>query len=370
MRAERQVLFWLTAAVLLILAIGILKEILLPFVAGIAIAYFLSPLADRLVALGFNRIVASLLIVLTLAVLVVAGLVLIVPVILSQAQDLAVALPGEVARLREVIEVWARERLGPNFGGIDAQIDRASDALSQNWASLASWAASSIWDRSLAIVNFLALMLVTPLVVFYLLVDWHPMLEKVDGWLPRGHATSIRTLASDMNDAVAAFVRGQGTVCIILGAYYALTLSAIGLNYGLLIGIATGVLAFIPFVGWALGILTATTVAVIQYWPEMMPILLVVGVFLAAQALDAGFLSPTIVGSKIGLHPVWLIFALFVFSYLFGFVGTLVAVPLAAALGVLIRFALDVYLKSPVYQGTPATAATPFPPSASRETHP
>ncbi len=115
----------------------------------------------------------------------------------------------------------------------------------------------------------------------------------------------------------------------ILGAFYAIALSAIGLNYGLLIGLVTGALAFVPIVGWLIGFLTATTVAVVQFWPEMLPILLVVGVFIAAQALDAGFLGPTIVGSKIGLHPVWLIFALFVFSYLFGLVGTLIAVPLA-----------------------------------------
>jgi len=371
MRGERQVLFWMTAAGLLIVTIAILKDILLPFVAGIAIAYFLSPLADRLVSLGLNRIIASLLIVATLAVVVVAALVLIVPIIVAQAQELAAALPGEITRLRGWLESWARERLGPGFEGLDSQIGRASDALAENWASLAGWAATSIWSRSLAIVNFLALMLVTPLVVFYLLVDWHPMLDKIDGWLPRGHAASIRTLATDMNDAVAAFVRGQGTVCLILGAFYAVALSAIGLNYGLLIGIATGLLAFIPFVGWALGILTATTVAVVQFWPEMLPIALVIGVFLAGQGIDAGFLSPTIVGSKIGLHPVWLIFSLFVFSYLFGLVGTLVAVPLAAALGVVIRFALDVYLKSPVYVGTSAAApvAAPVPP-AGREGRP
>lgn len=353
MRAERQVLFWMTAAALLILTIAVLKDILLPFVAGIAIAYFLSPLADKLVALGLNRVVASLLIVVTLVVVAVASLVLIVPVILSQAQDLAAALPGEVTRLREGADAWARSRFGPGFTGLDTQIGRATEALSENWTSLASWAATSIWSQSLAIVNFLALLLVTPLVVFYLLIDWHPMLHKIDGWLPRGHASSVRVLATDMNDAVAAFVRGQGTVCLILGAFYAITLTAIGLNYGLLIGLATGALAFVPIVGWLIGFLTATTVAVVQFWPDMLPILLVVGVFIAAQALDAGFLGPTIVGSKIGLHPVWLIFALFVFSYLFGFVGTLIAVPLAAALGVLIRFAIDVYLKSPVYNGSP-----------------
>lgn len=353
MRAERQILFWVIAAGLLLLVIATLKDILLPFIAGIAIAYFLSPLADKLVALGLNRIVASLVIVVGLLVIAIASLVLVVPVIVAQAQDLAAALPGEITRVRGVLDTWARERFGPDFAGLDSQIGRASEALSQNWASLAGWAATSLWSQSLALVNFLALMLVTPLVVFYLLIDWHPMLEKIDGWLPRGQAASIRTLASEMNDAVAAFVRGQGTVCLILAAYYAMALSAIGLNYGLLIGLLTGALAFVPIVGWVLGVITATTIAVVQFWPDVVPIVLVLGVFLIAQAVDAGFLSPTIVGSKIGLHPVWVIFALFVFSYLFGFVGTLVAVPLAAALGVVIRFALDVYLRSPVYTGTP-----------------
>jgi predicted PurR-regulated permease PerM len=351
MRAERQVLFWLTAAILLMAVIGLLKDILLPFVVGITIAYFLNPIVDRLTAWGFNRVVASLLIVATGGVLLVVALVLLVPLVLSQAQQFAVALPDEIERLRALIEAWARERFGPGFSGFEAGLSRAADALSQNWTSLAGWAATSIWSRSLAIFNFLALMLVTPLVIFYLLVDWHPMLAKIDGWLPRGHTASIRALAAEMNEAIAAFIRGQGTVCIILGVFYAASLTASGLNYGLFVGLATGVLAFIPFVGWALGLLTAVGLAVVQFWPDTLHILMVAGVFLVGQALDAGFLSPKIVGSKIGLHPVWLIFSLFVFSYLFGFVGALVAVPLAAATAVLVRFALEVYLGSPVYHG-------------------
>jgi predicted PurR-regulated permease PerM len=361
MRAERQILFWLTAALLLVLLIGLLKAILLPFVAGIAIAYFLSPVADRLVTLGLNRIIASLLIVLAGGVVVVVLAILVVPLLVAQAQEIAVAVPGEIQRLREPMEAWVRERLGPVFPGIEGQLARAGDVLTQNWTSIAGWAATSVWGGSLAIFNFLALMLVTPLVVFYLLVDWHPMLAKIDGWLPRDYAPSIRALASDMNEAISAFVRGQGTVCLILGIFYALSLSFIGLNYGLLVGLATGLFAFVPFVGWALGFITATTIALVQSWPELTQPLLVVGVFAAGQALDAGFLSPSIVGSKIGLHPVWLIFALFAFSYLFGFVGTLVAVPVAAALAVLIRFALSVYLQSPVYKGGTFTAPSPAP---------
>jgi predicted PurR-regulated permease PerM len=359
MRGERQILFWLTAAALLMLTIALLKDILLPFVVGITVAYFLNPIADRLTALGLNRIVASLFIVAAGGVLVVLALVLLVPLVLDQAQQFAAMLPAETERLEKLLEAWARERLGPRFQGLEQSLSRAVDTLSQNWTELAAWIASSIWSGSLAIFNFLALMLVTPLVVFYVLIDWHPMLAKIDGWLPRGHAPSIRALASDMNDAVAAFIRGQGTVCIILGAFYAAALSAVGLNYGLLVGLATGVLAFIPFVGWALGLMTALGLAVVQFWPEPVPILLVAAVFLAGQVLDAAVLSPNIVGSKIGLHPVWLIFSLFVFTYLFGFVGALVAVPLAAAIAVLIRFSLGVYLKSQVYQGgsVPASGA-------------
>jgi predicted PurR-regulated permease PerM len=184
-----------------------------------------------------------------------------------------------------------------------------------------------------------------------LLVDWHPMLAKIDTWLPRDHAPVIRSLATEINDAIAAFVRGQGTVCLILGAYYAVALHAIGLDYGVFVGLATGLLAFIPFIGWVLGLLTGTVLAVAQFWPDVIKLLMVVGVFLVGAGLDSGFLSPKIVGSKIGLHPVWLIFALFVFAYLFGIVGLLVAVPLAAALGVLVRFALGRYLESSVYRG-------------------
>ena len=177
------------------------------------------------------------------------------------------------------------------------------------------------------------------------------MLNRIDGWLPRDHAPAIRQLGRDINDAVSAFIRGQGTICLILGLVYALGLSWIGIKYGLLIGLGAGLLGFVPFVGWALGIMTASAMALTQFWPDTLPLIKVLALFGFGQALDAGFLSPKIVGSKVGLHPVWLIFSLFVFSYLFGFVGVLVAVPVAAALGVLIRFALKIYLESAMYSG-------------------
>ncbi|MBI1648910.1 AI-2E family transporter [Hyphomicrobium sulfonivorans] len=356
MRVERQVLFWLAAAIVLILLIALLRGVILPFVAGIVIAYFLNPLADRLTQWGLPRGIAATLIVAAFACVLVAAIIFLVPLLVSQAQQFAAALPDEIRRLRALIETWAREQLGSSYPEFEAGMDRSAQALTENMSSFAGYIASSLWSQGRALFDFLSLLLVTPLVVFYVLIDWHPMLAKLDSWLPRAHASTIRKLASEVNGAVSAFIRGQGTVCLVLAVYYAVALAGMGLRYGLLVGLVTGLMSFVPFVGWALGLITATTIAFVQFWPETVPILTVVAIFGFAQVLDAGFLGPKIVGSKIGLHPVWLIFSLFVFSYLFGFVGVLVAVPIAAATGVLVRFALQLYLASPVYSGVDSPA--------------
>ncbi len=349
--AEGQAAFWLIAAVALFLLIGLLKEILLPFVTGIVLAYSLNPLADRLERWGVPRIAASALIVVLLIVGFVLALVYLVPILIAQGQAMALALPGQLAQLKQLLEGLARDTLGPAAPRAQAAIDDAINAVSQNWDSLAAIVAQSLWTQGKAVFNFVSLMLVTPLVVFYILADWRPMLRQIDSWLPRQHAGPLRQLAADVNGAVGAFIRGQGTVCLILGVFYAVGLSLVGLDYGLLIGLATGVGAFVPFVGWALGAIVATVIALVQFWPDTLPVLLVVGVFLAGQVLDASFLSPQIVGSRVGLHPVWVIFALIAFSYLFGLVGVLVAIPMAAAVGVIVRFALRAYLGSAVYTG-------------------
>lgn len=352
MRTERQVLFWLFAAVALILLIGLLKEILLPFVTGLVLAYCLNPLADLMEEkVGIPRLPAAAIIVAALMVLFGVILVFVVPTVLSQAQALALALPGELDRMKVLLTSWAQSKLGDSYPQAQSAIDDGFGSFTKNWDGMAAWVAQSLWTQGKALFNFITLMLVTPLVVFYLLVDWKAMLSEVDSWLPRDHAVPIRRLAGEVNSSVGAFIRGQGMVCLILALFYALALSAVGLNYGLLVGLMTGIGAFVPFVGWALGLITASVLAVIQFWPDSVRIAMVVGVFLAGQALDAGFLSPKIVGERIGLHPVWLIFSLIAFSYLFGIVGVLVAVPLAAALGVLVRFGLKVYLDSPVYAG-------------------
>jgi predicted PurR-regulated permease PerM len=356
MAVERQVLFWLAAALLLVLGVMLLKDVLLPFVAGLVIAYALNPIAERLAALGLPRIAASGVVVAVLVLLIVVALVFLVPLLLSQVQQLALAIPGEAQRLRGVLEAWAQERLGAQFPAFRSGLDRAAAELSSNWAGLATLAARSVWAQGLALINFASLLLITPLVVFYFLVDWHPMLRKADAWLPRDYEPTVRRLATDIDQAIAAFIRGQGLVCLILGLYYAAGLTTIGLEYGLLIGLATGLFSFVPFVGWAVGFILAMSLGIVQFWPDSLSLFLIAAVFLGGQALDAAVLSPRIVGPRIGLHPVSLIFALAVFSYLFGFVGLLVAVPVAAATAVIVRFALEVYLGSTIYRGRAAVA--------------
>jgi predicted PurR-regulated permease PerM len=359
MHIERQVLFWLAALLLFVLAVLLLKDVLLPFLVGMVIAYALNPLAERLVGRGMSRTWASALVVAALVVVLSAAMILLVPLLANQLQQLATNAPAEIERMRGVLEAFAQERLGARFPDVKLGLDRAVTELGSNWTSIAAGVAKSVWAQGLALVNFMSLLLITPLVVFYLLVDWHPMLEKLNGWLPRDHQTTIRRLSGEINDAVAAFIRGQGLVCLVLGLVYALGLSMMGLKYGLLIGIGTGIASFVPFVGWALGLIVALVLAALQFGPDFGAFAKVAAVFAAGQAIDAAVLSPKLVGEKIGLHPVWLMVALFVFSYLFGFTGVLVAVPVAAAVGVLVRFALEVYLSSSIYQGRAAVPPQP-----------
>jgi predicted PurR-regulated permease PerM len=184
-----------------------------------------------------------------------------------------------------------------------------------------------------------------------MLLDWHRMVDKVDSWLPRRQRDVIRGLARDIDAAIAGFIRGQALVSLILGTFYAIALTLIGLNFGLLIGFAAGFLNFVPYLGSTTGLLLAGGVALAQFWPEWVWVIAAVGLFFFGQFIEGNFLQPKLVGDRVGLHPVWLIFALFAFGYLLGFVGILVAVPLAAAIGVLVRFALRQYLASPLYTG-------------------
>lgn len=353
-RGEQHVMFWGVVLALVVLALFLFREILLPFVVALAIAFFLNPVADAMERKGVPRGAAAALLVGVAGAAFIGAVLLFGPPLANQAKALALSLPADIERLRAGFEAWSRERLGVHFPAAQTALEKALADLQANWASTAGTIAGALLTRGLAIVNLVSLLLITPLVVFYLLIDWNRMLARVVSWLPRDHVPTIAALAHDINAAIAAFVRGQGAICVFLGIFYAVGLSLAGLQYGMVVGLATGLLAFVPVVGWAVGLVTALALAIQQFGFAIVPLATVAGVLIAGMALDTAVLSPRFVGERIGLHPVWLIFALFAFSYLFGLVGTLVAVPLAAACGVIMRHALKAYLGSDVYLGEAA----------------
>jgi predicted PurR-regulated permease PerM len=204
-------------------------------------------------------------------------------------------------------------------------------------------------------------MIVTPVVAFYMLLDWDRMVARIDGLVPRENLETVRELSRQIDTTIAGFIRGQGTLCLVLGVYYATGLTLTGLNFGLLIGLFAGAISFIPYIGSTLGFVIAIGLALVQFWPDYLWIGLVAAVFVTGQFLEGNILQPKLVGNRVGLHPVWLMFALFAFGLLFGFVGLLVAVPVSAAIGVLVRFAISRYLDSDLYHGTPPPTE-PLPP--------
>ena len=359
MPVQRQVAFWLVVMVLLALALYALRDVLLPFVAGLALAYLLDPIADRFQRLGLGRLGATIVILVLFVLLFILALVLIVPLVANQLAVFIDRLPDYVARL-QALAARQGAPIIERLGGPDALADMEK-SLGNIVAQGAAWLGAflrSLWSGGQAILGIFSLLVVTPIVAFYLLVDWDRMVDRVDTWLPRRQRDTIRRLAREIDQAMAGFVRGQALVCLILGSFYAAALMLIGLNFGALIGIISGFLTFIPYVGSLTGFVLSVGVALVQFWPDWTMIVATIAIFAFGQFVEGNFLSPKLVGASVGLHPVWLMFALLAFGSLFGFVGLLLAVPLAAAAGVLARFALGRYLQSPLYHG-----GRPLPPA-------
>lgn len=351
MTLKQQMTFWLIALALVCGLLWLFSAILLPFVAGLALAYFLDPVADMLERRGLPRLAATLTILGVSALVIIVILVLLVPALGGQVASLADRLPAYAASLAELIDKAmpesVKELVRSQVGtGSSAAADIASKA-----AGILASLLQSIWSGGLALVNLIALMVVTPVVAFYMLNDWDRMIARIDGWLPLEHRETVRELAREVDRTLAGFIRGQGTVCLSLGAFYAIALIAAGLNFGLLIGLTAGILSFIPYIGFLVGGALSIGMALVQFWPDWPHIAVIIAIFAAGNLLEGNILSPKLVGSSVGLHPVWLMFALFAFGYLFGFVGMLVAVPISAMIGVLVRFGLKQYMASPLYLG-------------------
>lgn len=349
MTLHRQILFWLGACLAFVIILYVLRDILLPFVAGLAIAYFLDPVADRLEKLGLSRLWATIIILMVFVLALVLFIIILAPVLAQQLAGFAARVPDYLAALQKFVSEAGDGKLVQWLGIESGQVPKPLEDLAGKLATWFGGLAGSILSGGVAFVSFLALFVVTPVVAFYMLLDWDRMVAYIDGWLPRAHLETIRALARDIDKAVAGFVRGQGTVCLLLGLFYAIGLTVVGLNFGLLIGLGAGLISFIPYLGSTTGLVVSAGVALVQFWPDWVMIVVVIVIFAAGQFIEGNILSPKLVGSSVGLHPVWLMFALFAFGYLFGFVGMLLAVPMAAAMGVLSRFALKQYMASALY---------------------
>jgi predicted PurR-regulated permease PerM len=359
MRVQWQVACWVGTFLSLVLMLWLFSGVLLPFIAGLALGYLLDPVADRLERLGLGRLSATLLIMGGFMLGFVLLFVLVVPILGSQLAMFIEALPSYVAKLQELVTEVSRQ-VSREYGGfltekLGLAVPSPSDIRTSTTDLLgqgAQWVASllkSVWTNGTALVGLMSLLIVTPVVGFYMLLDWDKLVTTIDGLVPLRHRETVRMLAREIDNALAGFLRGQSLVCLFLGVWYGTGLSLIGLNFGLLIGISAGLLSFIPYVGSLTALVLSSSVAIVQGWPSWHLLAMAIAVFSTGQFLEGNILSPKLVGDSVGLHPVWLIFALLAFGSLFGFTGLLVAVPFAAATGVVLRFAVRRYRGSKLY---------------------
>jgi len=351
MSIQRRVLAWVGIFIVLIFMIWLLKSILLPFVAGMAIAYFLDPLADRLENIGMSRLVATTIITVSFLLVVVLASILILPLLYEQTLAFVETLPKLISEARNFLVDISQTQLARGLGARSGDVEKALSGVSENSASWLMGMLASLGTKSLHFFSVMALIVVTPVVAFYLLLDWDRLVEKVDELIPREHLETVRGLGREINTVLAGFVRGQVIVCLFLGVFYSVGLTLVGLKFGLVVGIVTGILSFIPYLGSIVGFLASFILAAFQFGPDYVQIGLVVGVFLLGQFIEGNFLEPKLVGNRVQLHPVWIMFAIFAFSALGGFVGALLAVPMAATLGVLMRFTIRQYEASRLYLG-------------------
>lgn len=350
MNRENQIWFWLGGLALFLALVYALSSVLTPFVAGLAVAYFLDPLADKLENRLKSRTAATVLILLTFFLVVSALGVGLFPLLQAQIAGLVARVPEAVQAAHELLDPWVREfqqQLGAN------QIENLKANAGAFAGDAMAWLVGFLKNLILggkAVMNTLSLLFIMPIVAFFLLRDWDKMVAKIDDLLPRDSADIIRAQFREIDETIAGFVRGQATVCLALGTMYATGLTLVGLEFGLLIGLGTGLISFVPYVGMLIGLTVAFGVALIQF-SELLPFVLIAAVFAGGQAIEAAFLTPKLVGGRIGLHPVWIIFALMAGGALFGFIGVLLAVPTAAVIGVWVRFAIGRYRASTLYTG-------------------
>lgn len=352
----KQVAWWGGGGAVLVLVLWGLGNIITPFLVGAGIAYVLDPIADRFERAGLSRTLSVALITILAVMLFTIGILLVFPMIIRQATQLVTAAPEYFEALR----LFISNRF-PGLLPADGTVTEIFEEAAQRISDVAGTALPALMNSVSSVISVLVLLLIVPVVAFYLLLDWDRMIAEIDHLLPREHADTIRLLASQVDESLSGFLRGQGLVTLILGTFYSIGLIAVSLPYGLVIGIVAAVLSIIPYVGVFVGGLTAIGVALFHFWGDPISIGAVAAIFIVGQMLEGNVLQPKIVGGHVGLHPVWLMFALAVFGSVFGFVGLIAAVPLAAMIGVLARFAVGRYRESALYTGRASPPVIPTP---------
>ena len=321
-----------------------ISDILAPFILGGILAYLLDPVADKMESFGVPRLLTALTVSLLALFVLMTAAILVIPIIFDQINQIIGFIPYIT---NEIYLVMQKGFKGLNLGEVE-DIDLVN--LSKNLNEVSPIFAKSIFNSSFAILDFIFLLMVTPIVAIYLLVDWDKIIKEVEKVIPRRLEPTISQIVIEMHKTVASFLRGQFSVCIILAIFYAVSLTALGLEYGLLVGLFSGLISFIPLIGAILGGLVALVVSLAQYWqtPEWVGVVLII--FLFGQILEGNLLTPRLVGKSVKLHPLWIIFSVTCFGSLMGWVGVILAVPSAACIAVLVRFYLKIYFETDFYK--------------------
>ena len=338
--------YWGITALVFFVLLWFLGDVLLPFIVGGAIAYFLDPVADRLERLGLSRVAATTVISLVALLAVVLLVLAVIPTLVNQLTALVNAAPDIAKRLQGFL----LERF-PDLADSTSTIRQTLAEIGAAIQARGGQLAQGVLTSALGVISIVLFIVVVPVVAFYLLLDWDDMVAKLDSMLPLDHAPTVRRLAREIDAVLAGFVRGQVSVCLALGTFYAAALMAAGLQFGLIVGASAGAITFIPYVGSLVGGALAIGLALFQFWGDWVQIGIIAAIFAAGQFVEGNILTPRLVGKSVGLHPVWLLLALSAFGTVFGFVGMLIAVPVAASIGVLTRFGMEQYRASLLYQG-------------------
>ncbi|WP_244523029.1 AI-2E family transporter [Devosia sp. YR412] len=344
-------MIWVGLLVALVLALWVFRAILLPFVVGAALAYLLNPLVNQLQRWRFNRAWATTVVLLSVITIVLGIFFMFVPLIGQQIIGLIQRLPGYVADLQDLFARWSPEInawLGPERA---AQLESTLNDMAGQVLVFIATIPGELVNIGITGATMIGVTVLTPVVAFYLLLDWEGMVRGIEGLLPQDHKGEINAILKDIDKSMAGVIRGQGGVLLIDAAFYATALSLIGLNFGLVIGLIAGLFSFVPFVGFAVGFGLSVGIALVQFWPNWWMVVLVAGIFLFWQFIEGNILYPKLVGSAISINPVWMMFALLALGAVFGFVGLLLAVPMAAIASVLVRYGVRKYKESTLYLG-------------------